>query len=72
MNRKLLSALLLCLTFSAVQSQDKNFKNWFQAAQEHMLYEEYNEALKKYALIESHGQLNSNVAFNMGMCYINL
>jgi outer membrane protein OmpA-like peptidoglycan-associated protein/tetratricopeptide (TPR) repeat protein len=72
MNRKLLSALLLCLTFSAVQSQDKNFKNWFQAAQEHMLYEEYNEALKKYALIESHGQLNSNVAFNMGMCYMNL
>lgn len=72
MNRRFFSALLLCLVFSSVQSQDKNFKNWFQAAQEHMLYEEYNEALKKYALIESHNQLNSNVAFSMGMCYMNL
>ena len=64
--------LLLCLTFSVVQSQDKNFKNWFQQAQEQMLYEDYQEALKKYVLIENKGWLNANVAFNMGICYMNL
>ena len=72
MIRRFFTFISLCLIFTASQAQDKNFKNWFQAAQEHMLYEEYADALKKYKLIESHGQLNSNVAFSMGICYMNV
>ena len=37
-----------------------------------MLYEQYEDALKQYTKIESHGQLNSNVAFSMGICYMNI
>ena len=61
-----------CLVFSATEAQDKNFKTWFQTAQEFMLYEQYEDALKQYSKIESHGQLNSNVAFSMGICYMNI
>lgn len=72
MIKKALYSLSLCLLLFNAQAQDKNFKLWFQAAQEHMLFEEYDKALSKYIQIEKHGQLNSNIAFNMGICYMNI
>ena len=72
MNKRFFPAILLSLIAITSQAQDKNFKTWFQQAQEQMLYENYQEALKKYMQIENRGQLNANVAFNMGICYMNL
>lgn len=65
-------ALSLGLLTFASQGQDKNYKLWFQAAQEHLLYEEYDKALTKFTQIERHGQLNSNIAFGIGICYMNI
>lgn len=72
MIKKFFSVISVCLIFCVSQAQDKNFKNLFQAAQEHMLYEEYSEALSKYVIMEKRGWLNANIAFSMGMCYMNL
>lgn len=54
------------------QAQDKTYKLWFQEAQELMLYEDYEKALKKYQAIENRGWLNANVSFGIGVCYMNI
>lgn len=69
---KKLLPVLFCGLAIFTQAQDKNFKLLFQAAQEHMLFEEYESALGKFSQIERRGQLNSNIAFSMGLCYMNL
>ena len=51
MNKRFFPAILLSLIAITSQAQDKNFKTWFQQAQEQMLYENYQEALKKYMQI---------------------
>ena len=72
MVRKIFVAASLCLAVFVSEAQDKLFKTLFQAAQESMLYEDYDDALKKYKQIETHNWLNANVAFGIGMCYMNM
>ena len=70
--KKILSFLSLCLIMTQMQAQDKTYKQWFQEAQEYMLYEDYDKALKKYQTIENRGWLNANIAFGIGVCYMNI
>ena len=72
MVRRIFVAASLCLAVCVSEAQDKLFKTLFQAAQESMLYEDYDDALKKYKQIETHNWLNANVAFGIGMCYMNM
>jgi len=70
--KKVLLILALSLPFVIAQAQDKNYKLWFQEAQEFMLYEEYGKALQKFLSIENRGWINANVSFGIGVCYMNI
>jgi len=63
--------ILLCL-FLGISSFAQDIKDLYLAAEEHLLYEEYEAALPKYLELIEKGLENSNVYFNIGMCYINM
>ena len=50
----------------------KKIKQLFQEAEQHLLYEEYELALPKYLELMSSGWDNSNIAFSVGICYLNI
>ncbi len=65
--------VVLVLSFYLVNAQDaKRVKALFQAAEEHLLYEEYDQALPNYLELINIGWENANIHFSIGMCYLNM
>lgn len=67
--------LLFVLLFLSVisYSQDaKVIKDLYLAAEEHLLYEEYELALPNYFKLIEEGWENANIHFSIGMCYMNM
>lgn len=72
MIKRIVSLVTLLLVMLSAQAQDKVYKQLFQNAQEYMLYEDYEKALNTFLQIEKKGMINSNVAFSIGLCYMNI
>ncbi len=72
MKRIFISITVLCLVTNLWGQDTKKIKQLFQEAEQHLLYEEYDLALPKYLEMMNEGWDNSNVAFSIGICYLNL
>lgn len=68
--------VLLAITTLAItaysQKNVKAIKKLFIKAEEHLLYEEYEQALPVYLELIDKGWDNANIHFKIGMCYINI
>lgn len=54
------------------QKPTKEFKKLFMAGYGDMQYGNYAKAVKSFLQIETLGHINSNVSFNIGLCYLNI
>lgn len=68
----LLSLSLLFSVFYIFAQNTKDIKDLFIEAEEHLLYEEYDQALPKYLELIERGLENANTYFSVGICYMNM
>mgnify|MGYP006273355251 CR=1 FL=1 len=67
-----ISLIFLAAISSVAQKPSKEFKNLFLEGYSELQYGAYAQALKYFEQIEERGELNANVHFNIGLCYLNL
>jgi outer membrane protein OmpA-like peptidoglycan-associated protein/tetratricopeptide (TPR) repeat protein len=72
MKKFIILMAMISLVFGGFGQDTKKIKQLFQEAEQHLLYEEYELALPKYLEMMSLGWDNSNIAFNIGICYLNV
>ncbi len=72
--RKYLFILLILFTALSINAQrpSKEFKKTFLEGYSELQYGAYAQALKYFEEIEERGEMNANVNFNVGLCYLNL
>ena len=69
--------LLFCLLSSMAsragcQQEEENLKATFQDAEYFLITEDYQEALSAYLRLNWSDKENANIAYRIGMCYLNL
>jgi hypothetical protein len=73
MTRKILIFIAVVLLPIAIHSQDvKNLQDTFLEAEYFFLNEEYADALPGYLLIYEKMPANANIAYRIGVCYLNI
>ncbi len=73
MKKYIFILLILCTGLSSIaQRPSKDFKKQFLEGYSELQYGAYAQALKHFEKIEERGEINANVNFNIGLCYLNL
>ncbi|KAB2866709.1 MAG: hypothetical protein F9K37_13705 [Bacteroidales bacterium] len=73
MRTRLLPVFVLVFIFSSVAGQKNSyFKRVFVDAEYYLLYEEYRDALPLYQEIYKTYPTNHNLAYRIGLCYLNI
>ena len=63
--------LLLTFSFSAIAQQSKT-KEIYKDGEEYFQAEDYKEALFYFLQLEQKGNINANIKYKIGVCYLNL